>query len=169
VKKVVVTCPHCFTTIGRDYRQSGYEFEMVHHTQLLNQLVREGRLKPIAKENVGGKKLTYHDPCYLGRHNQIYEPPRELLASAGADLVEMPRNKERSFCCGAGGGRMWMEEKLGSRINLNRVEEAINTGAEEIAVGCPFCRVMVSDGVTAKGAEVEVLDVAQALLRSVKP
>jgi Fe-S oxidoreductase len=169
VKKVVVTCPHCFTTIGRDYRQSGYEFEMVHHTQLLNQLVREGRLKPVAKENVGGKKLTYHDPCYLGRHNQIYEPPRELLASAGADLVEMPRNKERSFCCGAGGGRMWMEEKLGSRINLNRVEEAINTGAEEIAVGCPFCRVMVSDGVTAKGAEVEVLDVAQALLRSVKP
>ena len=169
VKKVVVTCPHCFTTIGRDYRQSGYEFEMVHHTQLLNQLVREGRLKPVARESGKEKKLTYHDPCYLGRHNQIYEPPRELLASTGADLVEMPRNKERSFCCGAGGGRMWMEEKLGSRINLNRVEEAIDTGAEEIAVGCPFCRVMVSDGVTAKGAEVEVLDVAQALLRSVKP
>ena len=165
-KKVVVTCPHCFTTIGRDYRQSGYEFEMVHHTQLLNQLVREGRLKPLAKSE---KKLTYHDPCYLGRHNQIYEPPRELLSSTGAETVEMPRNKERSFCCGAGGGRMWMEEKLGSRINLNRVDEAIATGAEEIAVGCPFCRVMVSDGVTGRGAQVEVLDVAQALLRSVKP
>ncbi len=165
VKKVVVTCPHCFTTIGRDYRQSGYEFEMVHHTQLLNQLVRDGKLKPVSKST---KKLTYHDPCYLGRHNQIYEPPRELLASTGAQMVEMPRNKERSFCCGAGGGRMWMEEKLGTRINLNRVDEAIETGAEEIAVGCPFCRVMVSDGVTGRGAEVEVLDVAQTLLRSVK-
>jgi Fe-S oxidoreductase len=165
VKKVVVTCPHCFTTIGRDYRQSGYEFEMVHHTQLLNQLVRDGKLKPVSKST---KKLTYHDPCYLGRHNQIYEPPRELLASTGAEMVEMPRNKERSFCCGAGGGRMWMEEKLGTRINLNRVDEAIETGAEEIAVGCPFCRVMVSDGVTGRGAEVEVLDVAQTLLRSVK-
>jgi Fe-S oxidoreductase len=167
VKKVVVTCPHCFTTIGRDYRQSGYSFEMIHHTQLLNQLVREGKLKPVATGT--GKKLTYHDPCYLGRHNQIYEPPRELLQSTGAELVEMPRNRERSFCCGAGGGRMWMEEKLGTRINLNRVDEAIQTGAEEVAVGCPFCRVMVSDGVTGRGAEVEVLDVAQALLRSVKP
>jgi Fe-S oxidoreductase len=166
VKKVVVTCPHCFTTIGRDYRQSGFSFEMVHHTQLLNQLVREGKLKPVAKND--SKKLTYHDPCYLGRHNQIYEPPRELLASTGAEFVEMPRNKERSFCCGAGGGRMWMEEKLGSRINLNRVDEAIETGAAQVAVGCPFCRVMVSDGVTGRGAEVEVLDVAQALLNSVK-
>ena len=165
VKKVVVTCPHCFTTIGRDYRQSGYEFEMVHHTQLLNQLVRDGKLKPVSKST---KKLTYHDPCYLGRHNQIYEPPRELLASTGAQMVEMPGNKERSFCCGAGGGRMWMEEKLCTRINLNRVDAAIETGAEEIAVGCPFCRVMVSDGVTGRGAEVEVLDVAQTLLRSVK-
>lgn len=165
-KKVVVTCPHCFTTIGRDYKQSGYEFEMVHHTQLLNQLVRDGKLKSVSQSS---KKLTYHDPCYLGRHNQIYEPPRELLATTGADMVEMPRNKERSFCCGAGGGRMWMEEKLGTRINLNRVDEAIETGAEEIAVGCPFCRVMVSDGVTGRGAQVEVLDVAQALLRSVKP
>jgi len=164
-KKVVVTCPHCFTTIGRDYRQSGYEFEMVHHTQLLNQLVREGRLKPLAKSE---KKLTYHDPCYLGRHNQIYEPPRELLSSTGAETVEMPRNKERSFCCGAGGGRMWMEEKLGTRINMNRVDEAIATGAEEVAVGCPFCKVMVSDGVEGRESDVEVIDVAQALLRSIK-
>jgi len=138
---------------------------MVHHTQLLNQLVREGRLKPVAKENGQEKKLTYHDPCYLGRHNQIYEPPRELLASTGADLVEMPGNKERSFCCGAGGGRMWMEEKLGSRINLNRVDEAIATGADQVAVACPFCRVMVSDGMTGRQSEVEVLDVAQRLLK----
>jgi Fe-S oxidoreductase len=164
-KKVVVTCPHCFTTIGRDYKQQGYELEMVHHTQLLNTLVKEGRLKPV---NRATNKLTYHDPCYLGRHNQIYEPPRELLESTGVEVIEMPRNKERSFCCGAGGGRMWMEEKLGSRINLNRLDEAIATGAAEVAVGCPFCRVMVSDGMTGRGSDVAVLDVAQALLRTVK-
>ena len=168
VKKVVVTCPHCFTTIGRDYKQQGFELQMVHHTQLLNQLVKEGRLKPIAPAAAEAKKLTYHDPCYLGRHNQIYEPPRELLESAGVAVTEMPRNQERSFCCGAGGGRMWMEEKIGSRINLNRVDEAIATGAEEVAVGCPFCRVMISDGMVAKESSVEVLDVAQIMLRSVK-
>jgi len=168
VKKVVVTCPHCFTTIGRDYKQQGFELQMVHHTQLLNQLVKEGRLKPIAPAAADAKKLTYHDPCYLGRHNQIYEPPRELLESAGVEVSEMPRNQERSFCCGAGGGRMWMEEKIGSRINLNRVDEAIATGAEEVAVGCPFCRVMISDGMVAKESSVEVLDVAQIMLRSVK-
>jgi Fe-S oxidoreductase len=166
VKKVVVTCPHCFTTIGRDYKQQGFELQMVHHTQLLNQLVKEGKLKPVSKSE---KKLTYHDPCYLGRHNQIYQPPRELLESAGIEVTEMPRNQERSFCCGAGGGRMWMEEKIGTRINLNRVDEAIATGAQEVAVGCPFCRVMVSDGMVARESSVEVLDVAQALLRSVKP
>jgi Fe-S oxidoreductase len=166
IKKVVVTCPHCFTTIGRDYKQQGFELQMVHHTQLLNQLVKEGKLKPVAKSE---KKLTYHDPCYLGRHNQIYQPPRELLESAGVEITEMPRNQERSFCCGAGGGRMWMEEKIGTRINLNRVDEAIATGAEEVAVGCPFCRVMVSDGMVARESSVEVLDVAQALLRSVRP
>ena len=168
VKKVVVTCPHCFTTIGRDYKQQGFELQMVHHTQLLNQLVKEGRLKPIAPAAAEAKKLTYHDPCYLGRHNQIYEPPRELLESAGVEVSEMPRNQERSFCCGAGGGRMWMEEKIGTRINLNRVDEAIATGAEEVAVGCPFCRVMISDGMVAKESSVEVLDVAQIMLRSVK-
>jgi len=165
-KRVVVTCPHCFTTIGRDYKQSGFELEMVHHTQLLNQLVRDGKLKPITTSS---KTLTYHDPCYLGRHNQIYAPPRELLKASGIEVTEMPRNQERSFCCGAGGGRMWMEETLGTRINLNRVDEAIATGAQEIAVACPFCRVMVGDGVKARESDVEVLDVAQALLRSVKP
>ena len=168
VKKVVVTCPHCFTTIGRDYKQQGFELQMVHHTQLLNQLVKEGRLKPVAPDKADAKKLTYHDPCYLGRHNQIYEPPRELLESAGVEVNEMPRNQERSFCCGAGGGRMWMEEKIGSRINLNRVDEAIATGAQEVAVACPFCRVMVADGMVARDSAVEVLDVAQIMLRSVK-
>ncbi|NBU57715.1 MAG: (Fe-S)-binding protein [Actinobacteria bacterium] len=165
-KKVVVTCPHCFTTIGRDYEQSGFELEMLHHTQLLNTLIKEGRLKPSPHKS--DKKLTYHDPCYLGRHNQIYAPPRELLEASGCDVEEMPRNKERSFCCGGGGGRMWMEEKLGTRINLSRVDEAIDTGAQEVAVACPFCRIMVGDGMVARQSDVEVLDVAQVLLRNVK-
>ena len=164
-KKVVVTCPHCFTTIGRDYAQSGFELEMVHHTQLLNQLIREKKLLPIKMSHTA---MTYHDPCYLGRHNEIYQPPREILEATGANLTEMPRNKERSFCCGAGGGRMWMEEKIGTRINLNRVDEAISTGANELAVACPFCRVMTTDGMSSRESSMEVLDVAQVLLRSVK-
>jgi Fe-S oxidoreductase len=165
-KKVVVTCPHCFTTIGRDYAQSGFELEMLHHTQLLNTLIKEKRLKPSPHKSE--QKLTYHDPCYLGRHNQIYAPPRELLEASGCDVTEMPRNKERSFCCGGGGGRMWMEEKIGTRINLNRVDEAISTGVDEVAVACPFCRVMVGDGMVARQSDVEVLDVAQVLLRNLK-
>jgi len=166
VKKVVVTCPHCFTTIGRDYKQQGFELQMVHHTQLLNNLIKEGKLK--TSPHKADKKLTYHDPCYLGRHNQIYQPPRELLESTGVSVTEMPRNQERSFCCGAGGGRMWMEENLGTRINLNRVDEAIATGADQVAVACPFCRVMVSDGMTARESTTEVLDVAQVLLNNLK-
>ena len=165
-KKVVVTCPHCFTTIGRDYAQSGYELEMLHHTQLLNTLVREGKLK--ASPHKQGAKITFHDPCYLGRHNQIYQPPRELLAASGCDVEEMPRNQERSFCCGGGGGRMWIEEKIGTRINLDRVDEAIATGADQIAVGCPFCRIMIGDGVNARESSAEVLDVAQVLLNNIK-
>jgi Fe-S oxidoreductase len=166
VKKVVVTCPHCFTTIGKDYAQSGYELQMLHHTQLLNTLVKEGKLK--TSPHKADQKITFHDPCYLGRHNQIYAPPRELLEASGCDIEEMPRNKERSFCCGGGGGRMWMEEKIGTRINLNRVDEAIDTGAQEVAVACPFCRIMVGDGMVARQSDVEVLDVAQVLLRNVK-
>ena len=140
---------------------------MVHHSQLLNQLVKDGKLK--VSPHKQGAKITFHDPCYLGRHNQIYQPPRELLEATGADLTEMPRNQERSFCCGAGGGRMWQEEKLGTRINLNRVDEALATGADQIAVGCPFCRIMISDGVAGRGSEKEVLDLAQVLLTNIKP
>ncbi|MBN0049033.1 4Fe-4S dicluster domain-containing protein [Streptomyces actuosus] len=176
VKKVVATCAHCFNTLKNEYKAFGIELEVVHHTQLLNRLVREGRLTPVAPEDSANKRsITYHDPCYLGRHNQVYSPPRELLqALPGASYVEMERNSERSFCCGAGGARMWMEESLGERINLNRSTEAVGTGADQIVVGCPFCRVMISDGVTALQAkseardEVEVLDVAQMLLASVK-
>jgi Fe-S oxidoreductase len=176
VKKVVSTCAHCFNTLKNEYKEFGIELEVVHHTQLLNRLVREGKLTPVA-EGAGAAKrsITYHDPCYIGRHNQVYEPPRELLqVMPGAEFTEMPRNSERSFCCGAGGARMWMEENLGSRINVNRTKEAVATGADQIAVGCPFCRVMLSDGLTAEQAdgnareEVEVLDVAQMLLASVK-
>ncbi len=176
VKQVVTTCPHCLNTLKNEYRDLGLELDVVHHTQLLNRLVREGRLTPVTDGASGAKRsITYHDPCYLGRHNQVYAPPRELLqVLPGASYVEMERSQERSFCCGAGGARMWMEENLGERINVNRTREAVATGADQIAVGCPFCRVMLSDGLTSEQAdgrareEIEVLDVAQMLLASVK-
>ncbi len=170
-RKIVTTCPHCLNTLGREYPQLGGTYEVVHHTQLLNRLVREGRLTPVKPVE---EKVTYHDPCYLGRHNKVYSPPRELIESLpGLTLTEMPRNRERSFCCGAGGARMWMEETLGTRVNVNRTQEAVATGAETVAVGCPFCRVMISDGVTGLQQDgsaegVEVMDVSQLLLRSVK-
>ena len=175
-KQVVTTCAHCFNTLKNEYRDFGIELEVVHHTQLLNRLVREGKLTPVADGAGAAKRsITYHDPCFLGRHNQVYSPPRELLqVLPGASYVEMERSAERSFCCGAGGARMWMEERIGERINENRTREAVATGADQIAVGCPFCRVMLDDGLTAaqsKGEardEVEVLDVAQMLLASVK-
>jgi Fe-S oxidoreductase len=175
-KKVVSTCPHCMNTIKNEYKQFGLELEVVHHTQLLNRLVREKKLTPVAAPaGSGNRSLTYHDPCFLGRHNQVYAPPRELLeVIPDAELKEMPRNSERSFCCGAGGARMWMEETIGERVNVNRTREAVETGADQIAVGCPFCRVMLSDGLVEEQSagrareEVEVLDVAQLLLASVK-
>ncbi len=184
--KVVVTCAHCFNTIKNEYAELGGNYEVVHHTQLLNHLVRDGRLTPVARpaevpgmsstKNAAstGSTVTYHDPCYLGRHNRIYAPPRELIgALPGVELREMERSGERSFCCGAGGARMWMEENLGTRINTNRTEEAVATGAERIAIACPFCRVMLSDGLTEKQSEgiaedVEVVDIAQMLLASVR-
>ncbi|GIJ27741.1 Fe-S oxidoreductase [Micromonospora qiuiae] len=172
-RKIVATCPHCFNTLGNEYGQLGGEFEVVHHTQLLAHLVATGKLTPVQPVDGG---VTYHDPCYLGRHNRVFTPPREVLDSAigggsGGGVIEMPRNSERSFCCGAGGARMWMEERIGKRINVDRVEEAMSTGARTVAVGCPFCSTMLTDGVNGKGAgeQVEVVDVASVLLRSVKP
>ena len=168
VKKIVATCPHCFNTLGNEYEQLGLKVEVVHHTQLLAHLVATGKLTPVAPVDGG---VTYHDPCYLGRHNRVFDAPRELLGSAiEGGLTEMPRNSERSFCCGAGGARMWMEEKIGKRINIERTEEALSTGAKTIAVGCPFCYTMIGDGVTAKAQQenVEVVDVATVLLRSLK-
>jgi Fe-S oxidoreductase len=183
--KIVTACAHCLNALKNEYPQLGVSLEVVHHTQLLNRLVREGRLTPVAPVDgsVAGRTITFHDPCYLGRHNEIYDPPRELLdALPGATLAEMPRSRDRSFCCGAGGARMWMEEKIGTRINLNRTEEALSTlaaadgsgGPHAIATGCPFCRVMLSDGLAAKQADgavpetTEVIDVAQLLLESVR-
>jgi Fe-S oxidoreductase len=172
-RKIVTTCPHCLNTLGREYPQLDGHYEVVHHTQLLNKLVREGKLVPVAAPDGAMADVTYHDPCYLGRHNEIYEEPRELVGAAGVKLTEMPRHADRSFCCGAGGARMWMEEKIGKRVNLERVDEALGTGAEKIATGCPFCRVMFSDGLTQrqsedKGIGVEILDVSQMLLASVQ-
>ncbi|MGB9307867.1 MAG: (Fe-S)-binding protein, partial [Mycobacterium sp.] len=167
-RKIVVTCPHCFNTIGKEYRQLGANYSVLHHTQLLNRLIRDKKLVPVTPVS---QDITYHDPCYLGRHNKVYEAPRELIGAAGANLTEMPRHAERSFCCGAGGARMWMEEHIGKRINHERVDEALATGATTVAVACPFCRVMVTDGVNDRQEEagrsgVEVLDVAQILLAS---
>jgi Fe-S oxidoreductase len=168
VTKIVATCPHCFNTLGNEYTQLGLNVEVVHHTQLLAQLIKDQKLIPVQPVDGG---VTYHDPCYLGRHNRVFAAPREVLtAGTSAGVTEMPRNSERSFCCGAGGARMWMEERIGKRINIERVEEAVATGAGTIAVGCPFCYTMIGDGVTAKGEQdnVEVVDVATVLLRSLK-
>ncbi|MFC3779010.1 (Fe-S)-binding protein [Mycolicibacterium holsaticum] len=169
-RKVVTSCPHCFNTLGREYPQVGGNYTVLHHTQLLNRLVRDKKLVPV-KPVDGGRDITYHDPCYLGRHNKVYEAPRELVGASGAQLTEMPRHADRGLCCGAGGARMWMEEHIGKRVNHERVEEAMDTGASAIATACPFCRVMITDGVddVAAAREVEkteVLDVAQLLLDS---
>ncbi|MDA3630741.1 (Fe-S)-binding protein, partial [Saccharopolyspora sp. WRP15-2] len=170
-RKIVATCAHCFNSLANEYSQLGGDFEVVHHTQLLNKLVREKRLTPVAPV---AEDVTYHDPCYLGRHNKVYTPPRDLVGASGATFREMPRHADRSMCCGAGGARMWMEERIGKRINVERVDEALGTAPSKIATGCPFCKVMLSDGLTARQSEkvasesVEVVDVAQLLLNAVK-
>ncbi|WP_166908463.1 heterodisulfide reductase-related iron-sulfur binding cluster [Mycobacterium sp. DL440] len=167
-RKIITTCPHCFNTMSREYPQLGANYTVVHHTQLLNRLVRDKKLVPV--KSTGGPEVTYHDPCFLGRHNKVYEAPRELVEASGVTLKEMPRHADRGLCCGAGGARMWMEEHIGKRVNVERTEEAMDT-ASTIATGCPFCRVMITDGVddvaAARNVEkAEVLDVAQLLLNS---
>ena len=209
-QRIVVTCAHCFNTISREYPQIGGRFEVLHHTQLLSRLVREGRLKPVAPQTDAGTAgperaadagatgperaadagpvvaeraatqadadpaapsaptVTYHDACYLGRHNRIYSPPRELLKATGATAVEMPRSRERAFCCGGGGARAFMEESIGTRIAVERSREAIGTGARVIATACPFCTTMLSDGVASQGADVRVTDLATLMLEAVR-
>jgi Fe-S oxidoreductase len=168
--KIVATCPHCFNTLANEYPQLGGHYEVVHHTQLLGRLVEEGRLTPVEPVD---KDVTYHDPCYLGRHNKVYTPPREVLASIPQlRSQEMHRCKDRGFCCGAGGARFWMEEKIGKRINRERTDEAIGLDPDVIGTACPFCMVMLSDAVAEKKGDgsakehVQVLDVAQLLQQS---
>ncbi|HYL09027.1 MAG TPA: (Fe-S)-binding protein, partial [Candidatus Udaeobacter sp.] len=163
VKKIVTTCPHCFNSLGNEYRDFGGAYEVVHHSEFLAQLVREGKLSVAADD----RTITYHDSCYLARHNDVREAPRELVAAVGKP-VEMARNRERTFCCGAGGARMWMEEKRGRPINQERVRQAVETGADTLAVACPFCTVMLDDGVRETGAKLQVFDLATLLHEAVE-
>ena len=162
VTKIVASCPHCFNTLANEYPDFGGEFEVVHHTELLAGLVEEGRLQPVA----GDEEITYHDSCYLARHNDVRMDPRELVASVGQP-IEMKRSGKQTFCCGAGGAHMWMEER-GSPINEERVREAAETGAETLAVACPFCTVMLDDGVRETGSELRVADVSTLLAESLE-
>jgi Fe-S oxidoreductase len=172
-RKIVASCPHCFNTIANEYPQLGGNYEVIHHTQLLAQLVADGRLTPVIPIE---EKITYHDPCFLGRHNRVFTAPREIMEQVpGVKAQEMHRCKERGFCCGAGGARMWMEERIGKRISTERIDEALGTDPDTISTGCPFCMVMLGDAISAKKSSgeakesLEVVDVAQLLARSVRP
>jgi len=170
VKKIVASCPHCFNTIGNEYPALGGNYEVVHHSQLLGRLVAEGKLSP---QDPVVAKLTYHDPCYLGRHNDVMDEPRTVLdAIPGVQRIEMARHGRRGFCCGAGGARMWMEERIGKRVNVERTDEALGTGAELIATSCPYCLIMLDDAVNQRRSEgkangVKVIDIAQVLADSI--
>jgi Fe-S oxidoreductase len=170
VKKVITQCPHCFNTFQNEYPDYGVKFEVIHHSVFLQQLIEQGKLKP---KNALGQKVTFHDSCYLGRHNGIYDAPRDLLESIpGLDLVEMPRNRSKGYCCGAGGGMMWLEETKGQRVNRVRTEEAVATGADVVAVACPFCIQMFEDAIPAVQPEEEgrirAMDISELLEASVK-
>ena len=167
VEKVITQCPHCFNTLKNEYPQFGGDYEVIHHSQLLTELVEMGLLEP---KNGSSRSVTYHDSCYLGRHNGVYMAPRSVVASIGGiDVVEMGRSGTRSFCCGAGGSQMWMEEHVGKKVNIDRAEEAVATGADEVAVACPFCFVMLDDGIRELGEEesVAVRDISMILADSV--
>jgi len=179
VKKVVTACPHCLHTIKNEYPQLGGNFEVRHHTQLIRELVAQGKitidgdkLAP-AGNGSGRPAVTFHDPCYLGRWNGEYDAPRavlDALPSGPEGRVELPRNREQGFCCGAGGGRMWMEEKIGTRVNHNRTDEILASGAETVATACPFCTIMLRDGVQDRnaGERVQVLNVSELVAKSMK-
>jgi Fe-S oxidoreductase len=172
VKKVVTACPHCFNAIRNELPQLGGQYEVVHHSQLIAELLASGRLAPAVASALGHDKVTYHDPCYLGRHNGVYDEPREVIrACAGAGPDEMPRNRNHSFCCGGGGGRAMMKEQSGTRINLERVREALHTGAQVVAASCPFCIDMLEDGIGGMDAtsKLRVLDIAEIAAASLQP
>lgn len=169
IKKIVATCPHCFNILKNEYPELGGNYEVIHHTVFLQQLIKEGKI--VIKENspYSGKKITYHDSCYLGRANGIYEAPRAVLEALSAELVEMKRCKSKGLCCGAGGAQMFKEDEPGNkRINIERTEEALATNANIIAAACPFCNTMMTDGVKnkEKEAEVHVLDIAELIEQS---
>ncbi|MFN8416715.1 MAG: (Fe-S)-binding protein [Cytophagaceae bacterium] len=169
IKKIVTACPHCFNTIKNEYPALGGSYEVIHHAQLLQQLINEGRIKLKEGGSFKGKKITYHDSCYLGRANGVYEAPRQVLELLDAELVEMKRCKTTGLCCGAGGAQMFKEPEKGNKdINVERTEEALETGAEIIASACPFCMTMLSDGVKNKEKEssVKVYDLAELIARS---
>ncbi len=170
VKKIVTACPHCFNTLKNEYPELGGNYEVIHHTQLLQELIDQGKIKLSDATEFKGKRVTYHDSCYLGRANDVYEAPRSLLASLDVDLAEMGRSKKTGMCCGAGGGQMFKEEENGKeRINTNRTKEALETGAEIIVANCPFCTTMLEDGVKSyeKQNEVKVLDIVELLNSSI--
>jgi Fe-S oxidoreductase len=162
---VITQCAHCYNTIANEYPQFGGDYDVVHHSQLLAELLTEGSLPTPGKPDGSKKKIAYHDPCYLGRHNDIYLAPRAVIgATNDVEVVEMPRHGTKALCCGAGGARFWMEEQTGKKINIERAEEALATDADEIAVACPFCYVMLDDGVKELGREdVRVRDLAMIL------
>lgn len=166
IKKIVTTCPHCFNTLKNEYPELGGHYEVIHHTTLLQQLIDEGRIRLKEGGSFKGKKIAYHDSCYLGRANDIYEAPRKVLEALDAELVEMKRCRSKGLCCGAGGAQMFKEDEPGSkRINIERTEDALATGASVIASACPFCNTMMTDGVKnkEKEQEVAVLDIAELI------
>jgi heterodisulfide reductase subunit D len=169
VKKIVAACPHCFNTLKNEYPALGGHYEVVHHTQLLNELIQSGKLKMKEGGTFKGQRITYHDSCYLGRANDVYEAPRALLEALDADLVEMKRAKKNGLCCGAGGAQMWKEDEPGNkRINIERVEEALETGSSAVVANCPFCITMLQDGLKAKekNESVPVYDLSEMIVQN---
>jgi Fe-S oxidoreductase len=169
VTKVITQCPHCFSTLKNDYRQYGLELEVIHHAELIDTLIADGRLK-LNRQVTDLGRIVFHDSCYLGRHNDIYEAPRQVIrAATGSQPGEMERNRENSFCCGAGGGRMWLEERQGSRINLNRVEEALADKPDTICVSCPYCLTMFNDGLKdLHSDQIRVKDIAEVVAQGLE-
>tara|TARA_B100000287_G_scaffold295164_1_gene278475 strand:- start:633 stop:1412 length:780 start_codon:yes stop_codon:yes gene_type:complete len=168
VKKIVTTCPHCFNTLKNEYPELGGSYHVIHHTEFINMLIRENRIK-ISGGNFKGKKITYHDSCYLGRANKIYEAPRNLIKELDLDLVEMKNSRSKGLCCGAGGAQMFKEPEKGHKdVNILRTEEALDTGSDLIAVACPFCNIMMSDGVKAldENKKTIVLDIAELVSKA---
>lgn len=172
IKKIVTTCPHCFNIFKNEYPALGGNYQVIHHTTFLQQLIDEGKIKLKDADSFKGKKITYHDSCYLGRGNGIYEAPRKVLEALDIELVEMNRCGKNGFCCGAGGAQMFKEEEKGNkRVNWERADEAIGTGSQIIAAACPFCNTMLTDGVKAaeKENDVKVMDIAELIAASLGP